>query len=190
MQDSTVLLRDIAGDAATNAASRINPGEERLRGIDDPAEDNTWHDVPDLNPNSLKAQARDQYNKQKPFSKGDLQNARGDATQAAHPSGSRDPADAANLAAQDQQQGTNSGMDPRAGAGNAMQNLRGTASQNVPEETKEKGRHFQEKSRNYMNEKFPKERRDNTIYRLKKMIVEIQSHSDCKYPCNIISFQR
>ena len=149
--------------------------------IDHPAEDNTWHDVPNLSPAALKAQARDQYNKQKPFSKSDLQNASGDATAAAHPSGSRDPADAAALAAQDQQEGTNSGVDPRNGAQNAVSNLRGTASENVPEETKEKARKLQERTKNYAREKIPKERREQTIYRLKKMVVEIQSHSDCMY---------
>ena len=187
VSDATILLRDVAGDAAQNAATRINPSEDRLGQIDNPAEDNTWHDVPDLSPAALKAQARDQYNKQKPFSKADLQNAQGDATAAAHPSGSRDPADAAALAAQDQQEGTNSGVDPRAGATNAISNLKGTASENVPEETKEKARNFQNRTKNYVGSKIPKERRDQTIYRLKKMVVEIQSHSDCECTCPMIS---
>lgn len=36
----------------------------------------------------------------------------------------------------------------------------------------------------YLNEKVPEERRDQFIGRVKKMLVEIQSHSDCKYSCN------
>lgn len=175
VSDATILLRDIAGDAAQSAATRINPNEDRLNQIDTAAEDNTWHDVPKVA--DLKQQARDQYNKQKPMSRNDLQKAAGDASQGA--SGSRDPADAANLAAQDQQQGTSS-TDPRAGASAAIGNLRGTASQNVPDETKDKARDIRDRSKNYAKEKFPQERRDQTIFRLKKMVVEIQSHSDCK----------
>ena len=49
MNDATVLLRDIAGDAATKAATKINPSEEQLAQLDKPAEDNTWHEKPDFN---------------------------------------------------------------------------------------------------------------------------------------------
>ena len=178
MNDASVLLRDIAGDAAQKTATKINPSEDALAQIDQPADDNTWHDVPKFS--NLKAQARDQYNKQKPFSRGDVQNAAGDATQTAHPSGSRDPADAAALEAESRDQGTDSGMDPRAGANTAASNLRGQASANVPDETKDKARNARDRTNKYFREKVPKERRDQTIFRLKKMIVEIQSHSDCK----------
>lgn len=180
MSDASVLLRDIAGDAAQKTATKINPSEDALNQIDQPAEDNTWHDVPNMSASSLKAQAKDQYNKQKPFSRSDMQNAAGDATQSAHPSGSRDPADAAMLEAESRDQGTDSGMNPRAGASAAMGNLSSQASANVPQETKDKARDGRDRTRNYMREKVPKERRDQTIFRLKKMIVEIQSHSDCK----------
>ena len=178
--DASVLLRDIAGDAAQKTATRINPSEDQLNQIDEPADDNTWHDVPNLSRDNLKAQARDHYNKQKPFSRSDLQNAAGDATQTAHPSGSRDPADAAALEADSRNQGTSSGMDPQAGAENAVGNLKGTASQNVPDETKDRARDQKNRTAEYMRGKLPKERRDQTIFRLKKMIVEIQGHSDCR----------
>ena len=184
MSDASVLLRDIAGDAAQKTATKINPSEDALNQIDQPADDNTWHDVPNLSASNLKSQARDHYNKQKPFSRSDVQNAAGDATQSAHPSGSRDPADAAMLEADSRDQGTDSGMDPQAGANAAMGTLRSQASANVPDETKdkaqEKARDARNRTKNYMREKVPKERRDQTIFRLKKMIVEIQSHSDCK----------
>ena len=39
MSDASVLLRDIAGDAAQNAATRINPSDEQLSQIDDLAEE-------------------------------------------------------------------------------------------------------------------------------------------------------
>ena len=175
-----MLLRDIAGDAAQKTATKINPSEDALNQIDQPADDNTWHDVPNLSASNLRAQAKDQYNKQKPFSRNDVKNTAGDATQTAHPSGSRDPADAAMLEADARDQGTDSGMDPQAGANQAVGNLRSQASANVPDETKDRARDGRDRTKNYLREKLPKERREQTIFRLKKMIVEIQSHSDCK----------
>lgn len=115
------------------------------------------------------------------MSRNDLKNATGDATQNAHPSGSRDPADAAMLEADSRDQGTDSGMDPQAGAYQAKDNLMGTAKNNVPDETQEKARNARDRTQNYMKQKVPKERRDQTVFRLKKMIVEIQGHSDCKF---------
>ena len=192
VSDATVLIRDIAGDAAQKTASKINPSEDALNQIDEPAEDNTWHDVPNLSPANLKAQAKEQYNKNKPLSRNDLQNAAGDATQAAQPSGSRDPQDAARLEADAQQRGTNSGMDPQAGAQTAKDNLTSTVkdnmSQNIPDEHKENARATRDRTQNYLKNKVPKERREQTIFRLKKMIVEIQSHSDCQSPTYILTF--
>lgn len=181
VSDASVLLRDIAGDAAQKTATKINPSEDALNNIDEPAEDNTWHDVPNLSPANLKAQAKEQFNQKKPLSQKDLQNAAGDATQNAHPSGSRDPADAAALEADSRQQGTDSGMDPRAGGMAAKDNLMNTASANIPDEHKERAKETRDRAQNYLKNKVPRERRDQTIFRLKKMIVEIQSHSDCKF---------
>lgn len=180
VSDATILLRDIAGDAAQNAANRINPNEDELSQIDKPANDNEWHDVPDLSRDNIRNQAKQQFNKQKPFNRDEMRQATGDATQAAHPSGSRDPADAAETAARDQQQGTDSGMDARQGVKAGINRLRDQASQNVPEETKERQRKAMDKTKEYMEKKLPQERREQAIWRLKKMVVEIQSHQDCK----------
>ena len=171
VNDATVLLRDIAGDAAQKTATRINPSDDALKRIDEPAEDNTWHDVPNLSPANLKSQARDAYGKNKPFGKGDLKAAAGNASESA--TGTRDPTEAATTA-------QDSGADARGGAAAAASNLTNAASDNVPEETKDKARNFKNRTSSYVGEKIPKERRDVTILRLKKMIVEIQSHSDCK----------
>lgn len=171
LDDAVVLARDMAGDAAQNAAHKVNPDEDRLKRIDDPAEDNTWHDVPDLSRQNLRQQAADIKNKNKPFSRDDVkQSAREGADQAdQHPS---DPT-------QDRQQAKQAGQ---AGAQHTMDNLRAKADQNVPEETKERAQNAKEAARqhtkNYLNKKMPQERREQTIWRLKKMIVEIQGHSD------------
>lgn len=184
VSDATILLRDIAGDAAQNAATRVNPSQDQLSQIDKPADDNTWHDTPDLSRGNLKNQVKSQYNQQKPFSRDEVKNAAGDATQSAHPSGSRDPADAANLAARDHQHGSDSGVDGYGGLKTGAQTLRDQASQNIPDETKDRAHDIEERTRNksrgYLKEKLPQERRDQTVYRLKKMVVEIQGHQDCK----------
>ena len=181
VSDATILIRDIAGDAAQNAATRINPSQDQLSQIDQAADDNTWHENPDLSKGNIKAQLKNQYNQQKPFSRQDVGNAAGEASQSAHPSGSRDPADTADLAARDQQYGTDSGVDAQTGAIAGAQHLRDQASQNVPEETKDRARNVGNRSKDYLKGKLPQERRDQTIYRLKKMIVEVQGHQDCQY---------
>lgn len=61
------------------------------------------------------------------------------------------------------------------------------AEQNVPEETRSQTREWTsnaaERTKSYLSEKVPEQRRDQFIARVKKMIVEIQGHSDCK--CHI-----
>ena len=162
----TVLLRDVAGDAAQNAATKINPSEDKLAQIDHPAADNTWHDVPSVS--GLKGQANDMYNKNKPFSKKDAQDAAGNAAGTAD---STSPT-------------ATKGETAQAAATTGKDNLVGTATSNVPDETKEKARETanatRQQARDYLGKKVPKERRDQTIWRLKKMIVEIQGHDDCR----------
>lgn len=181
LSDASVLLRDIAGDAAQKTANQVNPSEDQLANIDRPAEDNVWHEAPDLSKENLRNQAKSRV----PIGKKDAQQtgeqAARDATQAAHPSGSRDPAEAAQLAAEDQQQGT-ARTDPQAGAQVAKDQLKQAAEENVDEKDKQKAREYRERSQNYLKEKMPKERREQLIWRLKKMVVEIQGHQDCKWP--------
>ncbi|KAL8842117.1 MAG: hypothetical protein Q9176_002809 [Flavoplaca citrina] len=160
LNDATILLRDIAGDAAQNAANRVNPSQDQLSQIDQAADDNTWHDVPDLSRENIRNQAKNTYNKQKPLSRGDVQNVAGGAA--------------------DQSQ-TGEGVDPdlaRQQGSQGLSQLRDQASANVPDETKDKAKNFRDRTTNYAKEKLPKERRDQSIFRLKKMIVEIQSHQD------------
>ena len=168
LSDAVVLMRDIAGDAAQNVAGKVNPSEDRLNQIDDAAEDNTWHDVPDLSRDNLRNQARDTVNKNKPFSR---QEAR----------------DAAEQGADQAQQHPSAGQDNRqagaSGLRHAADNLQSRAQQNVPDERQEDVKKTKDatiqKSKNYMSKKMPQERREQTIWRLKKMVVEIQGHSDC-----------
>ncbi|KAI6708492.1 hypothetical protein PZA11_003112 [Diplocarpon coronariae] len=178
LNDATILIRDIAGDAASKVAQKVNPSEDDLDQIDRPADDNTWHDAPDMSAGNIKKQVRSTYNKQAPVHQEDFRAAAGNASEAAHPDGSRDPADTATLAHRDQQQSLNSGVDAQAGAQNAAATLKQRASDNVPEHTKNKGREARDRTKNYWSSKMPEERREQTIWRLKKLVVECQGHPD------------
>lgn len=170
LSDATVLLRDIAGDAAQNTANKVKPSEERLNRLDEPAEDNTWHDTPDLSKENLRNQAQSKL----PFGKQEAKNMAGDVNQAANPDGSRDPRDTAQRGTQEGQTGQSTGLDARAAVETAKQKV----DQNVSEEDKDKARARRDQLNNYIKGKMPEERREQTIWRLKKMVVEIQGHQD------------
>jgi hypothetical protein len=171
VNDASILLRDMAGDAATKAASKVNPSEDQLAQIDQPAEDNTWHETPDFKGMKSNLQAKI------PIGKKDAQEAAGDATEAAHPEGTRDPAAAADKAATD---GVD-GVDATSGAKAGTQNLTNKFSDRMDEDQKQKLREYRERTNNYFKGKLPQERRDQIIFRLKKMVVEIQTHQDCRF---------
>lgn len=116
-----------------------------------------------------------------PFGKKEVEQAVGDASEAAHPSGERDPAATADIAAHDQQQGTSSGVDARAGASAGLDTLKSHASENIPDEKKDQTKEYKDRTQNYLKGKMPQERREQTIWRLKKMVVEIQGHQDCEF---------
>ncbi|KAL3423219.1 hypothetical protein PVAG01_04966 [Phlyctema vagabunda] len=182
LNDATILVRDIAGDAASKAANKVNPSEEQLSQMDKPASDNTWHDTPDMSGGNLKSQIKNTVSKNSPLSKQDIKDAAGDANQTADPHGSRDPQDTARKAQHDQQYNDNSGVDAQAGAQAGLQSLKDKASNNISEEDKDRAREKKEEARgrtkNYISNKMPEERREQTIWRLKKMVVEIQGHPD------------
>jgi hypothetical protein len=165
LNDATVLLRDMAGDAAQKTANKVNPSEDQLNQIDEPAADNTWHDTPELSRDNLRNQVRSTVDKNKPFSREEAKDA------------AREGADNA------QNQPTNDNREAgKAGASHVADNLRAKAEQNIPDERKEDARKAKDataqRTKNYISNKMPQERRDQTIWRLKKMIAEIQGHKD------------
>ncbi|KAJ4982827.1 hypothetical protein SVAN01_11675 [Stagonosporopsis vannaccii] len=170
LSDASTLLRDIAGDAAQNTANKVRPSEDALGQIDQPAEENTWHENPEFSKDNLKNTLKQQV----PIGKQDAKKAVGDANQAAHPDGSRDPRDTAQLGAHEGQTGNSTGLNAQAGLQQGKEQL----SAQIPEEDKEKARARRDKLNNYLKGKMPQERREQTIWRLKKMVVEIQGHQD------------
>jgi hypothetical protein len=152
LNDAVLLIRDMAGDAAANAASRVKPSEDALASIDKPAEDNTWHDAPDFSKDNLKSTLQTAY-------KGD---AKEDAKVAANA-------------------GANAGTNAANGQA-GINEAQGTASErlneNVSEEDKQRAKEtknaaketaaeYRARVKTYMSKKMPEERREQTIWRLK-----------------------
>ncbi|ORY68549.1 uncharacterized protein BCR38DRAFT_363053 [Pseudomassariella vexata] len=166
LNDATILLRDMAGDAAANAATRVKPSEEKLAQIDKPADDNTWHDAPDLSKATLKSQLQNVY-------KGDV----------------KKDAEAVADASINAAQSNASAVDAQAGVETAQNSATQQVKQNVPndvqEQTKEmkdsakkRAAEYRARTKEYLAQKMPQERREQTIWRLKKMVLECQQHPD------------
>lgn len=174
LSDAVILLRDIASDTAAKAASTIRPDEDALAQIDQPAEDNVWHDKPDINKDALKSQWKEQRERFRPGTKEDLGHAANAATSAA--TGGREDAPISDI-------------DARAGASAAQESLLQAPNRNVPPEDREQAqqvadqaqeasKEYARRTKEFLATKMPKERRDQVVWRLKKMIVEIQGHSE------------
>lgn len=164
VNDASILLRDIAGDAATNAAGKVRPSDDRLAQIDRPADDNTWHDAPDFSKQNIKSQIQSSY-------KGD--NPQQDAQQVA-----------ANATTAAQGTSTDSGVNVAAGIDAAKQTAQertGVSDQEAAEAKEaanKRAAEYRAKTLDYLKKKVPQERREQTIWRLKKMILECQQHPD------------
>ncbi|CRG83112.1 putative protein C32A11,02c [Talaromyces islandicus] len=174
LSDAVVLLRDIAGDAASNAAAKVKPNEDALAQIDQPAQENVWHDKPNLSKEQIKNQLREQAQRFKPANKQDVEAAVNEGANAA--TGGREEISA-------------SEVDTSAGASAVAQSLQRSADNKVAPEDKEKAQkaadeakgaagEYARRTKEFLAKKMPKERREQVVWRLKKMIVEIQGHSD------------
>ncbi|KAI2636559.1 hypothetical protein GGS26DRAFT_549574 [Hypomontagnella submonticulosa] len=160
LNDATILLRDIAGDAATNAAEKVRPAGEDLAQIDRPADDNVWHDTPEFSKDTLKSQFRNVY-KSDPAQ--DVKGVAASGAQAARQSDGTtgDRVNAAQSAASRAAEQVKSNVDPE-----------------TKESTKQTAQEYRARARQYLSKKMPEERRDQAIWRLKKMVVECQQHPD------------
>lgn len=137
------LGKDIAADASQKAANQVRPSEEELARIDTPAEENVWHEKPNISKEDMKSK----FKKNKavcifgatiiPFS-------------------------------------LTLDQDKESIASASVAENDSTAS------TKSKTKEYADKTKNYLAEKVPKERREQTVWRLKKMVIEIQGHADCE----------
>lgn len=181
------LARDIAGDAAGKVADKVNPDEEDLKRMDEPEEDNVFHDTPDLSMSNLKNQAKQTIDKNSPVSTKDIKEAGRDANQQADPHGSRDPQATASKA---KDQGRDAGVDAKGGLKAGFNSLKSKANENTDDNDKQRVKETanakKEQLKQYADKKMPQERREQIIYRLKKMIVEIQGHEDYSSAINTV----
>ena len=69
-------------------------------------------------------------------------------------------------------------VDTNADAKTNANNLLAAAKNVIPDKHKEVLNEHTEKTKNYLKEKFPKERQDQFVYRLKKIVVECQRHRE------------
>lgn len=148
VKDATVLIRDMAGDAATTAASKVRPSGDALANLDEPAQDNTWHDVPDLSKANVKNQLQSAY---KGDPKKDAQDVAGTTSSAARgPDGSIDPSSGA-----------------QAAANQISSRIPDEKKENVKQTAKETAAAYRARTKEYLSKKMPEERRERTIWRLK-----------------------
>lgn len=140
-------MRDVAGDATTNAASRVRPSEQDLSQIDRPAQDNTWHEAPKINKEAFSKEALKE--KAQGFYKGNPKE------------------DAKDIATEGASAVQNGGASTSA----AVDTLQQKADENVDQETKDKAQSKQEeyraRAKEYLKKKMPQDRRDQTVWRLK-----------------------
>ncbi|KAK9583377.1 hypothetical protein V6Z92_007519 [Aspergillus fumigatus] len=155
LNDAMIIVRDMAGDVSQQAADRLRPSQEQLSQVDQPAEENVWHEKPNI----PKEQLKSRFQKSKEEA-GDVANT---ATQSA--TGGQDPATAKDV-------------DVQAGVGSAAQKAKEKVPEDASQEAKSRAQELKERTRSYMEQKMPKERREQVIWRLKKMVIEIQGHPD------------
>ncbi|KAI1326688.1 hypothetical protein F5Y16DRAFT_374384 [Xylariaceae sp. FL0255] len=159
LSDATILLRDMAGDAATNAATKVKPSDEKLAQIDEPATDHTWHDAPDFSKENLRKQAQGIYKKSPTEDAKDAAATTADA--ARQPDGTIDA-----------QAGTSVGRDV------VSEKINANTSEEDREAVKKTSAAYRARVNEYLKKKMPEERRDQTVWRLKKMVLECQQHPD------------
>ncbi|BFZ59546.1 hypothetical protein YB2330_000557 [Saitoella coloradoensis] len=171
LSDAVVLLRDMGADAASKAAEKARPDQERLDRIDEPAPENQWHDTPDVGgmKENLKSKARDV----KETAKSDAQAAKNNAASSANPDGSTSFNRTAEHANAEARTGESRGVDAAGGAQAGADTLK----ERHPEAHR-KAMETKDKTVDYLKDKVPEERRQQVIDRLKKMVVEIQQHED------------
>ncbi|EHK48657.1 hypothetical protein TRIATDRAFT_236801 [Trichoderma atroviride IMI 206040] len=178
LKDASVLLRDMVGDGAMNAANKIRPSDEQLSQMDEAAPDNTWHEKPDLSKEGFKNQARTLY-------KGDVKQDAHDAVAAtalggATPQARMDQAGSLHPPGGGAINTTQLSQNTSADAAKAVVNekLDKNLDNDLQEKAQTRNEEYRRRTREYLKKKMPQERRDQVVFRLKKIVLECQQHPD------------
>ncbi|SGY18964.1 BQ5605_C014g07520 [Microbotryum silenes-dioicae] len=202
LKDVGILGRDVAADAAAKASEVARPSERELQQIDETAPSKEW-----VGPNGEKrgvhqyapdtglgetrdqlVQARNDAQTRREEFKNDVANqAQGHAQNVAH-AADRGQQAAGGEVARDEDRaraakdaGLNQAQeegDKVKAKGDKLGNKVAEFRDRIPQEHKDKAKEQLEQAKSYAKDKFPEERRERFIYRLKKIIVENQSHRD------------
>ncbi|TGJ86658.1 hypothetical protein E0Z10_g2112 [Xylaria hypoxylon] len=154
LSDASILIRDMAGDAATNTATKVRPSEDKLSQIDLPADSNTWHEAPDFSKENVSSRLRSVYKS----------------------SPTEDAKDATNRTIEGARQpdGTlNSQPGAQAASGVISEKINANTSKEDRDAAKKSAAEYRRRAREYLNTKVPQDRRDQT-----KMVLECQQHPD------------
>jgi hypothetical protein len=159
IEDAGVIGRDIFADAAVKAGDIARPDQDRLAQADQPAPHNEFHD--DI-PSALQSKSPEQKEADRKKVEAEAAQAKARAVEAANKVDPNDPTNPGSQDAVKQQ----------------AQVQKDVLLNKIPQEHRERIEEHKDKTINYFQDKFPEERRDHFIYRLKKVIVECQRHRD------------
>ncbi|KAL3476368.1 hypothetical protein BJX99DRAFT_142095 [Aspergillus californicus] len=159
LNDALTIARDIAGDASQKAANKVRPSEEELAQVDQAAEDNVWHEKPDFSEHKSKIKSR--------FSKNKAQQEASDVADTG-----------AQAATGGQQPNSTSDIDPSSGANAAAEKAKAKIPDDKKDDVMSRSEEYRARAIDYLGKKMPKERREQHIWRMKKMVIEIQGHRD------------
>ncbi|KAK4051695.1 hypothetical protein OIO90_004645 [Microbotryomycetes sp. JL221] len=193
LKDFGVLGRDVLADAAVKAGEAARPSEDELARADEPAPSNQWvgpdgtiHDhtqkAPDTGLAEKRAKAQEAKEKAKAEKDNLVSQAQGHAENIADAAdqgqqsniGQSDQARAEGAANAGQDQAQAEGEKAKATAKSKLNELKAK----IPQEQVDRANEQLDRAKSYAKDKFPEERRDRFIYRMKKVIVENQRHRD------------
>ncbi|EIN05339.1 hypothetical protein PUNSTDRAFT_106990 [Punctularia strigosozonata HHB-11173 SS5] len=203
LSDFALIGRDLLAKGAIKAAEQIRPDEERLRRVDEPAPENEFvskdgerlgpHDgtpVPQVRVPGTGVTV-EQHPKEKLGDGATIKTGDGDAVSGAEAKGkvrqkAGETKEEARANADEVAQTTNGvpQTEDEAEAGkktlkSRLFGFKDAVSSKVPDEHKEKVREHRDRAREFFTEEyFPEERRDQFIFRLKKVVIECQKHKD------------
>ncbi|MBW0513033.1 hypothetical protein O181_052748 [Austropuccinia psidii MF-1] len=199
LKDISILARDVVADAAVKVADTARPTEEALKQVDEAAPANQWvgpdgqtgstqDKVPSTGLENLQS-IPEKLNDQIPNLQSDLakstQNAQAKSQDTQNQKSPTSPSsgDLSSLVKPITETSPLANKPEVASTvtsekKNRIKEAYGNVIGKIPEEHKEKFRKARGDTKEYVHEKFPKERRERFIYRLKKVIVEQQRHND------------
>ncbi|EKM56742.1 uncharacterized protein PHACADRAFT_91847 [Phanerochaete carnosa HHB-10118-sp] len=176
LSDFSVIGRDLFARGAAKAAEMARPDEERLRTVDDTAPNDTFHTEDEDGTVRRGDEVVDQ-----------AQQMKGEAQDRALDEAQRQKDDTMNAVGGDPVPDNSEEAEAKKnGFMNKLRNTRDNFFDRVPQEHKDRANeqkdraneHFDRTKRFLADEYFPEERRDQFIFRGKKVVVECQKHKD------------